>query len=138
MSKENRGIELGLKLQRFTRHEVLIINHSLTKISEFKGNNSNSTIIFIIRVWRTYSYVFNNMILGIGLISILSALFGIVSCYVGGPINMSCENGVCSRKDDQGPCVVTDDEQRLFRWDPVKVISVKSVTQVEDSAKRVR
>lgn len=37
---------------------------------------------------------------------------------------MSCENGVCSRKDDQGPCVVTDDEQRLFRWDPVKVKSV--------------
>lgn len=37
---------------------------------------------------------------------------------------MSCENGVCSRKEDQGPCVVTDDEQRLFRWDPVKVKSV--------------
>lgn len=33
---------------------------------------------------------------------------------------MSCENGVCSRKEDQGSCVVTDDEQRLFRWDPVK------------------
>jgi len=72
------------------------------------------------------------MILGIGLISILSALLGFVSCYVGGPINMSCENGVCSRKDDQGPCVITDDEQRLFRWDPVKVRSVRSVTQVKD------
>lgn len=64
------------------------------------------------------------MILRISLISALSALFGLVSCYVGSPINMSCENGVCSRKEDQGSCVVTDDEQRLFRWDPVKVKSV--------------
>ena len=64
------------------------------------------------------------MILQISLISTLSALFGFVSCYVLSPVNMSCENGVCSRKDDQGPCVVTDDEQRLFRWDPVKVKSV--------------
>lgn len=61
------------------------------------------------------------MILRIGFISILSALFGFVSCYVGSVINMSCDNGVCSRKDDQGPCVVDDDERRLFRWDPVKV-----------------
>ena len=64
------------------------------------------------------------MILQISLISTLSALFGFVSSYVGSSVNMSCENGVCSRKDDQGPCVVTDDEQRLFRWDPVKVKSV--------------
>ena len=65
------------------------------------------------------------MILRIGLISVLWALFGFVSCYVGSTINMSCENGVCSRKDDQGPCVVNDDEQRLFRWDPVKVKYVR-------------
>ena len=64
------------------------------------------------------------MIIRISLISTLSVLFEFVSCYVGSPVNMSCENGVCSRKDDQGPCVVTDDEQRLFRWDPVKVKSV--------------
>ena len=34
---------------------------------------------------------------------------------------MSCENGVCSRKLDQGPCVMEDDQQRLFRWEPHKV-----------------
>ena len=64
------------------------------------------------------------MILRVVSTLVLLALFGFVSCYVGSPVNMSCENGVCSRKDDQGPCVVTDDEQRLFRWDPVGVISV--------------
>lgn len=30
-------LSLACKLQRFTRHQVLIINHSLTKIIEFKG-----------------------------------------------------------------------------------------------------
>ena len=61
------------------------------------------------------------MIVRAGYISVLSALFGFVSCYVGSEINLSCENGVCSRKEDQGPCVVNDDEERLFRWDPIKV-----------------
>lgn len=58
------------------------------------------------------------MILRIGIVWVLWALCEFVSCY---EVNMSCENGVCSRKEDQGPCVVNDDDQRLFRWDPVKV-----------------
>ena len=37
MSKENWGIELGLKLQRFTRHEVLIINHVSQRLLNLKG-----------------------------------------------------------------------------------------------------
>jgi len=95
-------------------------------VKEKRITNSSTKIktTAFIRVWRTNDYYFYNMILRINLISVLSALFGFVSCYVGRPIDMSCENGVCSRKDDQGPCVVTDDEQRLFRWDPVKVKSL--------------
>ena len=50
-------------------------------------------------------------------------MFGIINCiYEGSKVNMSCENGVCSRKLDQGPCVMEDDQQRLFRWEPLKVI----------------
>ena len=61
------------------------------------------------------------MIIYTSYIWVLTALFGFVSCYVGSQINLSCENGVCSRQADQGPCVVSDDHERLFRWDPVKV-----------------
>lgn len=60
------------------------------------------------------------LLLGSMLISLV--FFGLVrGNYVSVKVNMSCENGVCSRKADQGPCVVKDDRQRLFRWEPVKV-----------------
>ena len=60
------------------------------------------------------------LLLGSMLISLV--FFGLVrGNYVSFKVNMSCENGVCSRKADQGPCVVKDDQQRLFRWEPVKV-----------------
>ena len=63
-----------------------------------------------------------NMVVRQGLIAVLLTLFGIVNCiYKGSKVNMSCENGVCSRKLDQGPCVMEDDQQRLFRWEPHKV-----------------
>lgn len=66
------------------------------------------------------------MVLHFGFISILLTLFGFASCnYVGSKVNMSCENGVCARKEDQGPCLVDDDEPRLFRWEPIKVISLQ-------------
>ena len=62
------------------------------------------------------------MVLHVGSISVLFSLLGLVSCYyVGGKVNMSCENGVCSRKADQGPCTVEDDDERLYRWEPIKV-----------------
>ena len=58
---------------------------------------------------------------------VLLVLFGVIKCnYVGSKVNMSCENGVCSREADQGPCVMEDDQQRLFRWDPIKVMLLGS------------
>ena len=36
-------------------------------------------------------------------------------------LDKSCENGVCFREQDKGPCIPSDDEPRLFRWDPIKV-----------------
>ena len=61
----------------------------------------------VVFVWRLSTFV---------------ALLRVISCkYVGSKVNMSCENGVCSREADQGPCVIEDDQQRLFRWEPIKV-----------------
>ena len=36
-------------------------------------------------------------------------------------LDKSCENGVCFREEDQGPCTPNDDESRLYRWEPIKV-----------------
>ena len=36
-------------------------------------------------------------------------------------LDKSCENGVCFREEDQGPCTPDDDEPRLYRWEPIKV-----------------
>lgn len=36
-------------------------------------------------------------------------------------LDKSCENGVCFREEDQGPCTPNDDEPRLYRWEPIKV-----------------
>ena len=36
-------------------------------------------------------------------------------------LDKSCENGICFREQDKGPCILSDDEPRLFRWDPIKV-----------------
>lgn len=36
-------------------------------------------------------------------------------------LDKSCENGVCYREQDQGPCKPDNDEPRLFRWDAVQV-----------------
>ena len=36
-------------------------------------------------------------------------------------LDKSCENGVCYREEDQGPCTPSDDEPRLYRWEPIKV-----------------
>lgn len=35
-------------------------------------------------------------------------------------LDKSCENGVCYREQDQGPCKPDNDEPRLFRWDAVQ------------------
>lgn len=35
-------------------------------------------------------------------------------------LDKSCENGVCFREEDQGPCTPNDDEPRLYRWEPIK------------------
>lgn len=35
-------------------------------------------------------------------------------------LDKSCENGICFREQDKGPCIPSDDEPRLFRWDPIK------------------
>ncbi|KAL9974821.1 hypothetical protein ACROYT_G011911 [Oculina patagonica] len=35
-------------------------------------------------------------------------------------LDKSCENGVCYREEDQGPCIPNDDEPRLYRWKPIK------------------
>lgn len=37
-------------------------------------------------------------------------------------LDKSCENGVCYREEDQGPCIPNDDEPRLFRWEPIQVL----------------
>lgn len=68
------------------------------------------------------------MVVRQGLIAVLLTLFGIINCiYKGSKVNMSCENGVCSRKLDQGPCVMEDDQQRLFRWEPLKRGHVREI-----------
>ena len=36
-------------------------------------------------------------------------------------LDKSCDNGVCFREEDQGPCTPNDDESRLYRWEPIKV-----------------
>ena len=36
-------------------------------------------------------------------------------------LDKSCENGVCFRDEDRGPCTPNDDESRLYRWEPIKV-----------------
>ena len=38
-------------------------------------------------------------------------------------LHKSCENGVCFRELDAGPCQPNDDEPRLYRWEPVKVMT---------------
>ncbi|CAH3023349.1 unnamed protein product [Porites evermanni] len=63
------------------------------------------------------------MTLLLGSILISLVFFGLVrGNYVSVKVNMSCENGVCSRKGDQGPCIVKDDQQRLFiiKWVMIK------------------
>ncbi|XP_068695610.1 transmembrane prolyl 4-hydroxylase-like [Montipora foliosa] len=45
----------------------------------------------------------------------------LVSCDSQKRQDKSCENGVCFREEDQGPCKPDDDEPRLFRWDPIKI-----------------
>lgn len=44
-----------------------------------------------------------------------------VGCNLQKRLDKSCENGVCYREEDQGPCNPNNDEPRLFRWEPVKV-----------------
>ena len=62
------------------------------------------------------------MVFRLGSVSVLLTFLVAISCkYEGGKVNMSCDNGVCARKADQGPCVMEDDQQRLFRWEPIKV-----------------
>jgi hypothetical protein len=34
---------------------------------------------------------------------------------------MSCDNGVCYRVDDEGPCVEDNNKPKLFRWEPIRV-----------------
>lgn len=36
-------------------------------------------------------------------------------------LDKSCENGVCYREEDRGPCTPNNDEPRLYRWEPIKV-----------------
>ncbi|KAM7450271.1 prolyl 4-hydroxylase [Porites harrisoni] len=43
-----------------------------------------------------------------------------VRCVLQKRLEKSCENGVCYREQDQGPCKPNSDEPRLFRWDPVR------------------
>ena len=45
----------------------------------------------------------------------------LVRCNSQKRLDTSCENGVCSREENQGPCYPDNDEPRLFRWDPIKV-----------------
>lgn len=45
----------------------------------------------------------------------------VVRCVLQKRLDKSCENGVCYREQDQGPCKPNNDEPRLFRWDPVRV-----------------
>lgn len=45
----------------------------------------------------------------------------LVRCNSQQKLEKSCDNGVCSREENQGPCYPDNDEPRLFRWDPNKV-----------------
>ena len=40
-------------------------------------------------------------------------------------LDKSCENGVCYREEDQGPCIPNNDEPRLYRWEPIEVCCQK-------------
>lgn len=42
-------------------------------------------------------------------------------------LDKSCENGICFREQDKGPCIPSDDEPRLFRWDPIKKSHVREL-----------
>lgn len=33
---------------------------------------------------------------------------------------MACDNGVCQREEDKGPCI-DDKRPKLFRWEPIRV-----------------
>lgn len=53
----------------------------------------------------------------VSLAALLWPIWGMENKYM----SMSCENGVCSREEDGGPCVMDDDKRRLFRWEPFEV-----------------
>lgn len=64
---------------------------------------------------------------------ILLFLFGILTISLTQPeggnaqkrLDKSCENGVCYREEDQGPCIPNNDEPRLYRWEPIEVCCQK-------------
>lgn len=52
-----------------------------------------------------------------------------VQCVLQKRLDKSCENGVCYREQDQGPCKPNNDEERLFRWDPMRVCLLVRLTR---------
>lgn len=52
-----------------------------------------------------------------------------VLCVLQKRLDKSCENGVCYREQDQGPCKPNNDEPRLFRWDPMRVCLLVTITR---------